>query len=118
MCFAGCSAANTDGFKVTNTILSKPVPALNVMQFGYLCGMIARVSSCGVLSGWRAGQRAFAAAEYFNDAHGAATVRAWFSQCEGDDLGGWRVILFGYFCPEQPAVFAILAFRLALASMP
>jgi hypothetical protein len=38
--------------------------------------------------------------EGLDDAHLPAAVGAWFSQCERDDLGDWRVILFGGLCTK------------------
>lgn len=49
--------------------------------------------------------RFLAASEGLDDAHYVAATGAWFSQCEGDDVGGWRVILFGGLCTEQYANF-------------
>jgi hypothetical protein len=44
-----------------------------------------------------------ATAEDFHNAHRPAAFRARFSKCERNDLGGWRVSLFGRFRPEQCA---------------
>ena len=61
------------------------------------------ISSCGGLSGWGTGLRFLATSEGLDDAHLAATVGAWLAQCERNDIGGRRVILFWGLRAEQLA---------------
>lgn len=61
------------------------------------------VLSCCLPPWWSARQRPLPAPEGLNDAHGSATVGAWFAQGERDDLGGWRVFLLDRFRAEQTA---------------
>jgi len=59
------------------------------------------VSSCCLPPWWSARQRLLPSAERLNNAHRPAAIGALFSECERNDLGGWRVFLFGRFGPEQ-----------------
>jgi hypothetical protein len=68
---------------------------------GSALGNVTGISSCGLLPRWRTGSGLLAAAEYLDDAHRAAAVRAWFPQGERGDLGAWRFSLRWRFRPEQ-----------------
>ncbi len=61
------------------------------------------ISSCGGLSGWSAGLWFLAAPEGLDDAHHAAAIRAWFSECERDDLRILLWFLAGLFRSKQGA---------------
>ena len=61
------------------------------------------ISSCGLLYWWGAASRFLTTAEGLNDAHRAAAVGAWFSECERDDLVRWWIAGLRGFRPEQGA---------------
>lgn len=77
------------------------------------------VSSCGVLSGWRAESGLLATAEYLDDAHRAAAVRAWLSQRVSGVLSVFGASSWnGASTLSSVLIFATLALRPALASRP
>lgn len=59
------------------------------------------VGSCSSLFGWCARLWFLAAPEALDDAHHTATIRAWFLECEGDDLCVRLWFLFGLLRPKQ-----------------
>ena len=66
------------------------------------------VGSCGGLFGWCAGLWFLAAPEGLDDAHDPAAVRAWFSECERDDLRVRLWFLFGLLRPKQASDFCYI----------